>query len=904
MGLFSSKTETYVSSQVWNLAGEAPDRINFLKTTIIGGILNTPTQIDRSIVPSYLHGSAIKLKSFDRWASKPGGYNELIALQGGIVTSTSNADISVVRDYLLSIAPPNTNIEIGPSEIGPANYGWTISKYVAENYPAMSKYSYTTSLAIGPTQPSIIKIEFSDPGHTTYTPIILPNLNSLGTYLYVDYYEVDNSKGPAITDPIVNGSPDITGLVLISDTGNVTHPVTLYTTIVTTVTDINGPVTTSSTSTVSTTYTAQTRVYSGTRFLGKNPVTENMESEEATITWHTGDEVKSETTTTSTDTFDGSGNWVSTTVVEITTETIVPVNKYEKSYKLIQLSGNKTHKVFIYQQGTGNATLDALFGTSAAIEGFLPFLPYRINNTSIADATGNIYESSVKAFKKATGVNQFNKVLDQIEDNPNIGDMDYCYSFFGIALNTRNKMCKRYIYAFFKHITTTYSMSNNTEYANWNSSWDAANASNINYVSWYDNLNDPSKWIGGANYNPNASSPPILNSYPILSNNTVQYYSTNGWLALNLTISWATINETTGTGMLDPTKKVGDLWFVVNADIVKQAQHTTNGTTQIVTNASLDNVTLCWQKKANEWSALTIVGLTHNNLVYAGKSVTISAKSALADVDESGFLIPMCIPILKEIGLVNGTQSALECHYLLFNCYTQVKIRWYQQGWFKTALMVAAIVATVYTGIDFTSVGGGSGILGTNAAIGGSIGLSGTAAVVAGASANALAAMVVSSLIIKAATSLLGDKIGAIVGTIVAAIAINGLNNADWSSEGFKVNWEDFTKADNLIKLSAATFNNLSSTINKDTLRIQKETEDFQKEYAAKSKEIQDRAYELFGSNGVIDPFILTVATQLQNESPDSFLDRTLMTGSDIADLSIKAITQFPELSLKLQQGV
>lgn len=129
------------------------------------------------------------------------------------------------------------------------------------------------------------------------------------------------------------------------------------------------------------------------------------------------------------------------------------------------------------------------------------------------------------------------------------------------------------------------------------------------------------------------------------------------------------------------------------------------------------------------------------------------------------------------------------------------------------------------------------------------------------------------------------------------------MTNTNWSDGGFQVKWEDFSKADNLIKLTASTFNNVASTINKDTLKIQKEMQDFQNEYAAKSREIQNRAYELFGNSGNIDPFILTVASQLQHESPDSFLERTLMTGDDIVDLSINTITQFPELSLRLQQG-
>lgn len=59
--------------------------------------------------------------------------------------------------------------------------------------------------------------------------------------------------------------------------------------------------------------------------------------------------------------------------------------------------------------------------------------------------------------------------------------------------------------------------------------------------------------------------------------------------------------------------------------------------------------------------------------------------------------------------------------------------------------------------------------------------------------------------------------------------------------------------------------------------------------YKSDMLEVQKQYEEMFdaGTNGVIDPLMLTSASQLNlGESQGSFLERTLMCGSDVAELS------------------
>lgn len=69
MGIFSASKKTYVSSVVYNLAGDINDRPDYLKSVVLGNLL---TQRQFSIVDtirtSYVEGPGMRLRSYHRWA--------------------------------------------------------------------------------------------------------------------------------------------------------------------------------------------------------------------------------------------------------------------------------------------------------------------------------------------------------------------------------------------------------------------------------------------------------------------------------------------------------------------------------------------------------------------------------------------------------------------------------------------------------------------------------------------------------------------------------------------------------------------------------------------------------------------------------------------------------------------
>jgi hypothetical protein len=56
-------------------------------------------------------------------------------------------------------------------------------------------------------------------------------------------------------------------------------------------------------------------------------------------------------------------------------------------------------------------------------------------------------------------------------------------------------------------------------------------------------------------------------------------------------------------------------------------------------------------------------------------------------------------------------------------------------------------------------------------------------------------------------------------------------------------------------------------------------------------------------TSGEINPMMLTDATEYFGETSETFLSRTLMTGSDIAELTRAMVENFAEISLELPKA-
>ena len=77
------------------------------------------------------------------------------------------------------------------------------------------------------------------------------------------------------------------------------------------------------------------------------------------------------------------------------------------------------------------------------------------------------------------------------------------------------------------------------------------------------------------------------------------------------------------------------------------------------------------------------------------------------------------------------------------------------------------------------------------------------------------------------------------------------------------------------------------------------DTQSLLEDYKDKSTELAAMTQQYLGSNG-IDPTVIAEATRNLVESPEEFMSRTLMTGDDIADISLSLVERFPEPQMKL----
>jgi len=239
---------------------------------------------------------------------------------------------------------------------------------------------------------------------------------------------------------------------------------------------------------------------------------------------------------------------------------------------------------------------------------------------------------------------------------------------------------------------------------------------------------------------------------------------------------------------------------------------------------------------------------------------------------------------------------ATACVFIVFNCYEEVKQKWYETGIFRIILVIViAIASVVFTG------GAGIGLLGAHLTVGTALGFTGMTAAIVGSVVNALAALVLTTILEKVASALgiMGPVIAAILG-----IVIGNVISAFQAGTAFAFDLTTLFRAENLLKLTSAVGGSIQQMIQQQTIAIQEEMTSFNERAEAELKKVEEAYVSAFGYGSIdigVGPItrIDSIGT-MQSESPDVFLARTLMTGSDIVTMSQDVVYNFAEYSLKL----
>ena len=894
MGWFSGKKKIYVSSSTYNLAGDIKDRIRYLPTVIAGHMITgSKNTIPQSIVGSLLNGPAIRLRSFGRWA-RYSGYNNAVGWTPGKIRTVVELDEGVIIPELP--APPGSTISIQSAEVDICEYEYWVDQYISENMPTRlaEDYEYDFDEDL-----NIIAIYFPNGDTFTFSPA---NFDIYGDYLYVLYnYSYEGvpgvlTPGPNITVPNAAAFPSTAGWTFAGST-SVNESVTL---VETTTVDVTYSDSTPSEQSVSSTnspsnYTRYEEEWGKVEFSGQDPTQDRLTQNRQEM--HTVRTKKVVTTTASnTVVTDMGGGVTKTTVTTVESQALEDAFFYHVDTAVDTLKGWSDPKVFIYRLGSGNAQLDTQFGVASEMSGnFLPFIPVRSKERTLSPTyKPELFEWAKKAMKKATK-SKLTDIIKELHKSNDVGDIDYAYVMFGVPLNTPDEGAREYLFRFFEYLyEAAHTGMSEANYNAWKAAWHVADQSKLHWLTWKEAQSNPADPLYG-------TPDPQFMRYPPLPGTTISLRSKS--LNFNIAISFSSISEFSGVGRGKVGARSGDCWVVAGADYV--FEYTYNGSmsgllAHIAYTDPHGKVSVYRQVTEDTYVGFTINNLKHRNTIYKGKGVSIGSKQALDDSEESGFVIPLHEEIFKRMSLVNATQSSFGNSYLLINCYEVVKQKWYQTGAFKIVLIILVIIISVFT--YGAGAGAGAGLLGTAASVGAALGFAGTMAIVVGTIANALAAMMLSKLIMVASTAIFGEKVGLIIGTIASIIALNvGTSMANGGS--MATGFSNMSRADNLIKLSMAAGDAYTKYMQMSAAGVTQETQALAAEYEKRSDEVMEMWEKTFGFGDInIDPLNLTSVFRdpvYVSESPDGFLARTLMTGNDIADLSLDMLTNFADTTLQ-----
>ncbi|QHJ80081.1 MAG: hypothetical protein [Caudoviricetes sp.] len=884
MGLFSGKTKIYVASSAYNLAGDVNTRPNYMKTTVIGAMLQGQFAMADVISNSYMGGPGIRMRLFSSWSKNH--YDDEIGLAAGSLGVVAAIDPSIVASQITPPSGETTYVQA--ARIDFADFQEWCDQYIYENYPERVNEAFEIDID---EDTNLITMTSTEGGSTiTFTPV---NFVQGALYLYADYtFYKEPSTEPPVVGPLYtyDNESELPSTFLWTKTSDVTTPestaLNQHAVAVATYSD-GRPSETTTTDTPSTyTWSSYVKVYKRGFTVPIDPTTIVVDNR--VMTHKKIGSVVSDTTS-NTVVEDIGGGVTKTTVTTTTTESVeIQYTSQSVTNNTTMTAAGKPH-LLIYKQGDGNAVLDALFDTDATDERFYPFIPIR-NNKAWVETDPDIWPLCNRAFKKATG-GKLSKVVTELKKNDKIGDIQYIYGTFGCSLNTPEDTAKEYIYRFFNKAAAAFPPD--PLYPTLDAviaGFEAGNAAADAYVEWWN--------LHGEEGEDVTEPPPPLPVFPTIPSRTFRVSSDKGY-KYDMSISWNYVFETSHSGEAWTGAKQGQLRsrYAGNVTLTRKNIRTDPDTNKLVvstTNVSMQELEMLWQTSATTYTKLRVLGLSHKNRVYKNKSVDTDVAEAMGDAEESGFIIPLNTSIYRSMSLTRSTQMSTACTYLILNSYKKVKEKWYQTGAFKIAVIVVAVVISIYT-----MGAGGAGILGAYGSVGAALGFAGLAAVIVGAVANAVAAMVLISIIQKVSVGLFGDKIGFIVAAVASIVAMN-VGGALATGSTMSTMMGNMMSAQNIMQLTSAVGNGISQYINASTVDTIKEAERVMQQYNRDSNEIQAKYEEMFGTagQGVIDPMSF-----VSIESLDTFLSRTLLTGSDIAGMSMDMIGGLTDMTLSLDQN-
>lgn len=512
-------------------------------------------------------------------------------------------------------------------------------------------------------------------------------------------------------------------------------------------------------------------------------------------------------------------------------------------------------KYFIYEIGSGGQpVLDALVETEDLTAPYYPSIPLRVNNKDVTTDEYQEkpqYKTSKKLMRKV-GLD-IDEVVKQVNTNPSRNDIDFAFVAFGVRLKTESQEGKRYIHRYLQHLRTISTVTK-TEYETWKAGFDAT----------------PS---GGAVKSPSMNVVQIYSEEERANNHDIK-------------LQWNFIDTELLSGTVAADAKIGDVVLSTPGSVSTQA---------LGVDITLDSSLFVSKRQvtADTYEQITIGGWVHENYIYNGKAVTTTAYEGFNDDDEDGFLVPLHAGIVNSTPMREVTDLSYQCMHMVFNCYQIVKQKWYTQSWFKVVIIIVAILIIIFTWGAGTPV---AAQMIAGALIG--LGIPLAVAIALAATIYVIGMMILMNILTKVSTQVFGEQWGAVIAIVVSFVVMNWGNIAAAASNGFT----GIVTAQNLLQATTMLSNAYGAYAQGQMSKTQKEALGLKTEYDKQMEEIENLTKQnLDTSLDMIDIQGYTQASWINlYENLDTFLNRTLLVGSDICSITAGLVDNFTEVGLRL----
>lgn len=893
MSLFGPRKKIYVSSVIYNLAGNYDERTNYIKHLVLNSTIYGSSVAD-TIIGGTLKGPRMDFQTYFRWAKTnyPMGMPE-----GGIFKNTK-----IEAEEIIPYLPPLAGWEprVDNAYIQFADYQLWAEEWVMDNYPERSQSLWEAEINDNTNE---ITILWEDETLSHFVPT---GFSPKGRYIIGRYFYAKDPDPLAprelVTDGPVNGPfpfessvPDLEEYDLVdeSDVLGITRDLNEITDVVVTYSDARpGSSTSSSTllSTMSFDRLVQTFERRGATTVDPVDNTHLYALMYVMKVWQ--DPKFYSTSVVTTDIVEIEPGVYETTVTTVITEAEHPTSGMDWYWEEDEFNADGGYRIgpkqFRYLLGSGNAFLDNLDASATVLDGYFPMIPLRRYNEFITEPPMDVdvLPYAKKAWQKATSGGKISKLIDTVSENEDLADIDHAFVVYGVCLNTLSREGKEYIYRFMDKLIT--------EQTTQPVDYDAFVGYEEQRVIY---ANENQRFLAYGGPPPTPLPDDARGSMPTKTELRVHCTDPNTE-HYDFRFSWRTIRKETFAGEMASGARINSVIIRKGTKVTMTDSYRAGILNYIVrVDISDEVIEILRQDSENSYTKLTVYGAEHQNVVYDSKAVIINSTEALDDPEDSGFIIPLQYSTLRSMPLLRANQLCLEASLIVFNCYVIKKKKWYQ------TLLGAIIIGLITMGIGAVfsggaSILGGGGILGSNALVGATLGVSGTQAAIVGAVVNSVAGTIIGAVLSEGLTKIFGAKFGAIFGALIG-IAMTGFSSGMMGGN-FNLSFNTFMQPQNLLKLTNATATAYSIHIAEKTQKLYEEMEQLGEEYGRAEREIEGKYIETFGYSASLDPMAFTDILNTHSESSQSFIKRTLMVGTDIIELANLMISDYAEMNLDI----